>query len=259
MRTQHYIPILLLLMLSACSPSNMLNRMAPKEDVTLAKAYINDLKELDLNEIKSNLDPTIDTGDVDAGLVKMAAVIPQGNPLNVKLVGVNILRNAGKSIVNLSFEYAYPDNKWIAASVALETLNNKTTIVGLHVYRLKDSLEHMNHFTFVGKSIQQYVVLALAVLIPMFMLIMLILCIKTRGIRLKWLWIIFILFGLGRVMINWTTGQVMFQPISFQLFGAGAFSQFYGPWIVSVSMPLGALVFLIKYCRMKSKAATSSE
>jgi hypothetical protein len=61
----------------------------------------------------------------------------------------------------------------------------------------------------------------------------------------KWLWLIFIVVGIGKLFVNWTTGQVFFTPLAIQLPPAGANAQLYGPWLVYVSIPLGAIIFLI--------------
>jgi hypothetical protein len=60
------------------------------------------------------------------------------------------------------------------------------------------------------------------------------------------LWIIFILIGLAKLNLDWTTGQMGFRLIAFQIPGAGISKMgLYAPWILSVSVPLGAILFLI--------------
>ena len=60
------------------------------------------------------------------------------------------------------------------------------------------------------------------------------------------LWIIFILFGLGPLSLNWTTDQIGFSLLSFLLFSGSAMaSSIYSPWIISVSLPVGAVLFWI--------------
>jgi hypothetical protein len=97
----------------------------------------------------------------------------------------------------------------------------------------------------VGKGATQYAILSLAVLAPLFSLYVFLLCIKTRMGKKKWLWLIFIVLGIGKLGVNWTTGQVLFTPLAIQLPPAGANAQLYGPWLVYVSIPLGAIIFLI--------------
>jgi hypothetical protein len=66
----------------------------------------------------------------------------------------------------------------------------------------------------------------------------------------EWLWMIFILIGIGRFPVNWTTGQWTFSPFYFLLFGAGSFAQPYSAWLVSVAVPLGAILFLFRRKRL---------
>jgi hypothetical protein len=55
--------------------------------------------------------------------------------------------------------------------------------------------------------------------------------------------------------VNWTTGEWDIAPLSVQLLSASAFAPLYGPWTVSVSLPLGALMFLIyRRTRLVSEA-----
>jgi hypothetical protein len=97
-----------------------------------------------------------------------------------------------------------------------------------------------------GKNLLQYVTLSFAILIPIFTLYVLVLCIRTKMEKRKWLWIIFIIIGIGKFTVNWTTAQWQFAPLSFQFFGASAFAPMYSAWLISISLPLGAIVFLIR-------------
>ncbi|MBI1397584.1 MAG: hypothetical protein GC151_16545 [Betaproteobacteria bacterium] len=70
-------------------------------------------------------------------------------------------------------------------------------------------------------------------------------CIRTRVPRRKWLWIVFIVLGVGKLAVDWTIGECRVFPASMQLFSASAFSSPYGPWTVAVSLPVGAIEFLL--------------
>ena len=63
----------------------------------------------------------------------------------------------------------------------------------------------------------------------------------------KWLWAIFTLLGIGTVSLNWTTGQMTIEPVAVRLLGmrAGWVDQ-YSPFVITLSVPLGAIVFLAK-------------
>jgi hypothetical protein len=64
--------------------------------------------------------------------------------------------------------------------------------------------------------------------------------------RRKWLWIIFILFGIGQLSVDWNSGAWQFSPVHFLLFSASAVAPGYGSWVVSTAFPVGAAWYLIR-------------
>jgi hypothetical protein len=175
----------------------------------------------------------------------MAALIPSQEPLSVKVVGAQQFHSQDIYKINLSFECQFPTN-WFLINVALQRKDGVSTIYGLHVRPLSDSLENYNKFTLTGKSLFQYAIFVFSIWIPIFTLYVLVLCIRTKMKKRKWLWIIFILFGVGKITINWTTGQWQIGLLQFQLLGAGTFAPPYGAWLIAVSIPLGAIIFLLR-------------
>ena len=88
--------------------------------------------------------------------------------------------------------------------------------------------------------------LTYAVCVALFTLVVLVVAAKTKMKRRKWLWILFIIFGIGKFSVNWTTGQWGVQFFALQLFSASSYSDLYGPWIISASLPIGAVIFLLR-------------
>jgi hypothetical protein len=252
MRFIYLIGISTLIILCGCDPESMLQKFTPPEDEALATNYVALLQQNKFEQIEKDLDPSLK--GVQDTLVKMAKMIPSQDAVSIKIIGAQQVRNPDSYQINLSFEYQFP-SKWMMINVAMQRKDGISTIIGFNVYPLADSLENLNKFTLAGKSFFQYVTLAFAVLIPFFTLYALVLCIRTKMRKRKWLWIIFILFGLGEFTVNWTTGQWRFAPLSFQLFGASAFAPMYGAWLITISLPVGAAVFLIR----RTKLAVSTD
>jgi hypothetical protein len=246
MRFIYLIGISALLIVSGCGdPDSMIKKFTPPEDEAIATNYIALLRQKQFGPIEKDMDPSLKSVLTQDTLVKMAAAIPAQDPISVKVIGAQQVRNSDLYRINLSFEYQFP-SKWLLINVATQIKDGVSTIVGFNIYPLSDSLENLNKFTLAGKNLLQYVALSLAILIPVFTLYALVLCIRTKMEKRKWLWIIFILIGLGKFTVNWTTGQWNLAPLSFQLFGAGSFAPPYGAWLISVSLPLGAVLFLIR-------------
>ena len=245
MRYLTLVTLLLLTALSACSQAEMMKKMTPAEDERTALGYIDSLRHNQYQEIEKDLDPSIQSATMHDTLVKMAGLMPPQEPLSVKVVGVNTSFISGLRKSNITFEYQYP-TQWLLINLATQKAGNVSTIIGFNVKPIPDSLESLNGFKLSGKNSFQYGMLALAILVPVFSLYALIVCIRTRMEKRKWLWVIFILLGIGKLSVNWGNGQWNIMPLSFQLFGASAVAQNYGPWMLSVSVPLGAILFLLR-------------
>ncbi len=234
--------ILCALALAGCSiPS----KFATAEEEATAKGYLDQLKRGQTDEIERAADPSIKTDALPNTLAKMAAQIPAGEPMSTTLVGDNHVSTSSAHMVNLTYEFQYP-SRWLLENVAVKTQDGISTIVGMSVVPLAQSLEEQHRFDLWGKTAIEYLYLALAALMPLFTVFALIVCARTRMMGRKWPWVVFVLFGLGKFSINWATGQTAFAPIMFQLFSAAATSAPYSPWIVSFSLPVGALVFLLR-------------
>jgi hypothetical protein len=63
---------------------------------------------------------------------------------------------------------------------------------------------------------------------------------------------LFILFGVGNFALDWTTGEWQFAPLHVHLLSASVSANLYGPWVLSVSVPLGALLFLWRRRRLSA-------
>lgn len=241
------IGILFLIIFSGCNQSkdSLIKKFTPPEDEAIATNYIALLRQNQFEPIEKDLDPSLKSVITEGMLTKMAAAIPSQDPISVKVIGAQQVRNPDLYRINLSFEYQFP-SKWLLINVATQKKDGLSTIIGFNIYPLSDSLENLNKFTLTGKNLFEYAMLALAVLIPLFTLYALVLCIGTKMQKRKWLWIIFVLIGLCKLTVNWTTAQWQFAPLSFQLFGASAFAPMYGSWLISISAPVGAIVFFFR-------------
>jgi len=104
----------------------------------------------------------------------------------------------------------------------------------------------------------QYAVLTIAIIDVLLIFVTLAVCIITPISKKKWLWIVFILVGVGSVSVNWTNGKYAIQVLSIYLFGASAAATGPdAPWIITATIPLGAIVFWFKRKRLKAEAEAS--
>jgi hypothetical protein len=236
----------LAILLAACSQEEWLRKIASPEEQAVAQKYIQQLRNQDFGDIEKAIDPSIANELRGGVLERMAALIPSGTPTSVKLIGANRFSSPTVgTTLNLSYEYQFGDH-FLLTNVATKTKDGVMTIIGFRVLPLSASLESQNQFRLSGKSALQYAVLAAAIIVAAFTLAALVVCIRTQMQRRKWLWIFFILFGFGKLSVNWATGQWDITLVIVQLFSASATANYFGPWIVSVSLPVGAAIFLMK-------------
>jgi hypothetical protein len=152
-----------------------------------------------------------------------------------------------KEYSNYIIEYESPTKgKYLYLGVSVYEEGNMLLISAFDAKVSETSLAEIHSFSFAKREFAHYLFIAFAILVPLFIITTLAFAIRTRLSR-KWLWIVAILFGFVKFTINWTTGQLGFQMIGFQLLGAGLSRQgLVGPWTLSFTIPVMAIYFWIK-------------
>lgn len=232
----------------------MEERLVPKEEVEFSKKYLSLFQARNFEEISKPLNPKLKTQDLYSHLERVANFFPPDPPKNIELVGSHTFKSGDKWQANITFQYEFPSS-WLIASVNLERIGNGKLIVnGVNVNPIHDSLENINRFTLKGKGPIHFLFLVLILFLPVFIIFTFVVCLRTQIKKKKWLWAIFILLGYGQFSLNWTTGTGSVNPIYFQFLGAGFVSAGKcAPFILSVSFPLGAILFWVKKREMTKK------
>jgi hypothetical protein len=246
----------LFLALAGCDQTTLMGKFASEEEQTLARSYIERLRLREFDVIERSVDKGRAGPDLRGTLEKMAALVPAGEIRSVKMVGAHKHFQDGVTSLNTTFEYEFP-GAWMLANVVVEERGGRKIIAGFNVYPRSQSLEAENRFGLVGKQPIQYLVLAGAAGALLISVYALIVCARTAPLRRKGLWILFILAGVGKFAVNWTSGEWRVFPLSAQLPSASATAPLYGPWIVSFSIPVGAIVFLF-YARRRGRGSVDS-
>jgi hypothetical protein len=230
------------LLTSCIDQKAFIQRIVPHEDDLLARQMIESLRVGDYDKANAELDSSLQGPSTDEALHKLHDLLARGDILEIEIVGCNITLIGEKHRSDLSYQVHFPAH-WIFGDVVIDTQDGSRTISGIHFHEISKSLESLNQFSLEDKSITHYAVFASCILIPIFILYALIVCIRS-SVRRKWLWIIFIIFGITQISFNWTTAAWNFKPLSIQLFGSGYSSGLYAPYIFKFGFPVGAVVFL---------------
>jgi hypothetical protein len=245
--------------LAGCSGTYdaILHRMLSPADDAYARAQVQALARGEVEGIEAALDPAQRTPGLDQQLAAMTGELRGGRIDSMKVIGYQGNRLNGVNERNVSYELRL-SNGWAVASVATRDVPGGRVISGMHVERIPEPLEKTHAFTLAEKSPLHWLFLVLAVVIPLLMLYAVWLVFRMPGRR--WPWVLASILGLCAWRLEWTTGQTGFGPVNVQLLGS-AFMRTspYSPWIISISLPLGALWVIARYFRGSWRSAAPTE
>ena len=169
------------------------------------------------------------------------------------LVGWNVVY-AGDTTGSLTYE-ARSAGRTGLFSVNVVRAGGAPAITAFHWQETKQPLAEANVLTLVGKTPTHYLYLLLAVLAALTCVAGAIFAgVQRVGIP----WILISLIGVGSFSIDWSTGATSFNPLRLQVLAAGFVRAGpVAPWIVSWSIPLGAILMLIVWLRKgRARGAT---
>lgn len=234
--------------LVACSPVTL----DDSRDVETAKGILADLQAGNYDAIESRVTPSLPRGTVHAGLVQMRTLLPPQPPETIQRVGYHVFEatSPGHHVrrVNLTLQLAFP-GQWLVSHYQWSSDGDGPMVIeAFNIQPLPAPLETLNAFTLTGKGAGHYIFLAATLAAPAISLVALFLCIRSPlPRRRKVLWAVGILVGFGRLSLDWTSGAIMVSPLWFQLLSAGyTYASDFAPVIISVSVPVFALLFLVK-------------
>ncbi len=237
--------------------AKLLRVILSEKDETFARNYGENVRQRRFEQIENDLDPSVSKSEAQDNLTQMAAVFPPREPASTKLVAASVIHHADSSTTSdLAFEYEFASSaagrpgetdpeKWFLAEVVVQTAGNKRTVERLTFTPIPEPLEKMNAFTLRDKGISQDAALGLTIFVSLFSLDAFVLCLRTKMGKKKWVWLILIAIGLFRFTVNWTTGQWFYTPLSVQVPPVMWFCLPYGPWIIQIAVPFGAIAFLL--------------
>lgn len=250
MRLRGLAGMAICIFLAGCDDSVFMKKLVPLEDEAVARSYVEMLRRGEIDEIQRKFDASVTQPDGREKLVQLSGMFPAEGPQSTKVVGMRLYQNKEYSTSEITLEYQLRD-RWLLARIVTKKKGEDSTLLGINVTQTKDSLENLNRFSLFGKSAAQYLILAAAISSALFTFYVFLLGARMELGRKKWLWLLIVLFGVGKLSVNWVTGEWAFTPIAIQIPCATAVRPFYGPWTIAASFPVGALLFLNHRWKMK--------
>lgn len=217
--------------------------LVPQQDMMFAKNYLQHLIDKNYDHVLRYIDKDEISAITHAELDNVVNLFPSGDVISTELIGshVNVIDSVWNG--NFVFEYQF-ESGWVVANVVIKKIDDEIKVLGFYVTPTKASQKELNKFELAGKSALHYLVLFTTVFVFLFILVTLVICIKTPIPRRKWIWVLFVLGGIGSFSLNWTSGAYAFKLIELHLVGVGiGAANEYAPWVLNVGFPLGAILF----------------
>ena len=249
---------LVLLVLTGCSQSDWNERLSTPEDRSVALEVISSLRAGMIKTMERQIDAELYDQTLDMQDEAKAALPKSGEPELVTVSSFSSTSADGVvSTKTLNYELGADDN-WAIVQIQLQETDAGPTLIGWHLTPFDHRPTTANNFGFKGKGLLEYVWIVAMVLSTGTIIFAAVLAIRSKRIRHRWLWILGCLVGLGKFQLNWSTAEWDFQPIYFSIIGSGAFKPSpFDPWIMSFSLPIIALIFLV--IREKLLAANETQ
>jgi energy-coupling factor transporter transmembrane protein EcfT len=234
-----------------------LNKHKPIEIEEIALSYFALLDNHDPSSFIKHLDETKADGLDAKGVDELVPLLPQG-AFKKKVITRFTKRRFGEKsdddhvvkrhIYTFYYELTYGNDAYFAMDIGVVILENNPlsspAIYDCHFTSLPASQaetyavslatingKHKRHIVFCGVTL-------------CFLLFTTLHCLVSN-IKYRFLWLIFIIVGLGGFALNWTTLDITYFPTTVYLFGMKLDYGYYAPTTLTCGLPIGALLYWV--------------
>jgi len=245
--------LLRLLILALCLPllAACQKGLTGQQDADLRAVYekmrVNDLAGIEAQFAPERRQPTL-----RQGLQFMQGMIPPDKPTVRFLKGLSLSAKDGSTDYGGQYEYDYASTAVLAQIEMRQDKAGRKTITAVQLRQAPVGIAHAFDFGLTGKKPYQYLFLFLMALSPAFGLWGLHALWRARDIKWKFFWALAMLLGFMDLTMDWRTGDVVLNiayihPLWIYARKFGPLS----PWMLSTSLPLAAIAFLLGYRRLE--------
>ncbi|MBF0664463.1 MAG: hypothetical protein IR159_02775 [Brevundimonas sp.] len=250
--------VVVVLLLSGCAMPQ-----ADPQRVAQATGAYESVRDGDLAAFAAQSTPSLRPQLTPRTMAELRGYSAPGDPEHSKVLSWRSSSAAGgAALYEIIQQHEYPQRTVIVEVVMVRDGGGPWLIDGYHMNAVSPAQARAaSGFSLKGKSLLHYIVLIGVVVAPLA-------CLATAGVaawRRRWGWMIFSLFGVGQLALNWTTGEWQFQALYFSVLSAGFLKGVgpFDPWMLTLSLPIPALLFWAlrrhrpKAARPKKGPATS--
>jgi len=231
----------------------------------LARSFLKTLKSGDMEAIASISTKSLTSPDAIKMLKAMAGQLEKREIVSIETVKARIISQYFSKTTRTLMAYQLKlDKGWMKALVVLDSTKGNTDfkVSTLYTEPIDKPMSELYAFTMTGVPTVNYLFLALTICTPIFILYMVSVCFRMHApFMQKFMWILFILVGVGTLNFDWSSGRMGFRLFSALFLGASAYKDtIYGPWVLTLSFPVGAIAFFVYLSRvMKAQRSENNQ
>ncbi len=234
--------------------ATVMKHIAPKADIDRAETYGQLMRHQDIDGLRKVTRPDILNADFYKAVPQIAAYYPKEEPISTAPNQYSrSIATGGINTSTIVIAHKYADGSVIVTTTITDVNQGKVQLFNLHKMTVADlnSIE----FNAWQANITQATMLIIACAVFIFTLATAYVCLATPGIKLKWLWFIVIMAGIGSLRFNWMTQVLNVVPVDIHWGAAGYWQMLFEPAVLYVNFPLGAVIYWLTRRKIKPVAA----
>ncbi len=240
-----FLAVTLLLALGGCQ----WRALSAAQDADL-RGVFEQVRRGDLAATGAAFDPQFRPPTLHADLPQWRAQMPAGTPQIQRLNQAVSKDKQGRLNYGASYEYDFPGKGLLVQVEKRRDLAGKTTITAFRVVGAPPHIADHYRFSLTDRKPFQYAFLFLAFLSPALGLWGMAAVWRAPDIprRFKPIWTIAMAIGFMDLTMDWANGDVFYQTANLHILfiTARKFSPV-SPWMISTSLPLASIAFLLGY------------
>ena len=233
-----------MIFLVSCSPNQLEETALTQQERSLARGAVNDVARGDVASFEKKL-PSAMRGHAQVAVRQMQAEMP---PPPYKLTFSNAQWTAsGGTRTAQAFYIVEGKDRWRLADIMMQSSGGQLNLIGFHLGRFPSDPKVATAFSLADAKPAGWMMLVAMAAAFGTTIAALVRIWRSGLFSRRWLWTIGTVIGVASVKLNWTTGEWAFQPLSIQFFSVSALKQpIYMPWVLGASLPVVALIVLIR-------------
>jgi hypothetical protein len=239
--------ISMLMLVSACSLQQWNEKLSTPQDRALAVHAIEAFRSGNLDIVSRSIEPELLVQTRGQLLAAQKVMSAPGRP-ELLTVNQSSFTSDGKTEETRALNYQYGGgHKWVFVQIVLQETDKGPLIIGWHATPSPIKPTSVGDFSFQGKGLLNYVWILAMMASTATIVAALVLLARSKGIKRRWLWAVGSLFGFCQFTLDWSGGAWAVRPVYFALFASGFVrASPVDPWILSFSLPIVAIIFLIR-------------